>query len=184
MRKHNEGYALPFVLVVLVVLSIITVGIMEFSLRNFKSQQNTILRLEAKYEAAGEIEKIVAAAENNVTGASFNSTEKLLFCLDNNTKYLRIAAASGDIWIIAELKPKNADGDITTTFGTNGNSKTLTINGNDTKVIEYVKYQLVDENTAWSFVGHTPDDPEESMPSEPQAPSEPAVASEPVGGVS
>ena len=150
MKKHNEGYALPFVLVVLIVMCLIVVGIMDFSLRNLKSQQNTILRMEAKYEAAGEIEKIVAAVENNVIGASFDSSEKLLFCIVN--KNLRVAAASGDIWIIAELQPKNANGDITTTFGTNGNSKTLTINGNDTKVIEYVKYQLVDENAAMEFM--------------------------------
>lgn len=150
MKKHNEGYALPFVLVVLIVMCLIVVGIMDFSLRNLKSQQNTILRMEAKYEAAGEIEKIVAAAENNVIGASFNSSEKLLFCVEDNK--LRIAAASGDIWIIAELKPKNADGNITTTFGPNGKPNTLTINGNDTKEIEYVKYQLVDENAVMEFM--------------------------------
>ena len=78
MKKHNEGYALPFVLVVLIVMCLIVVGIMDFSLRNLKSQQNTILRMEAKYEAAGQIEQIIATLENKKTD-SFQKSDTLLF---------------------------------------------------------------------------------------------------------
>ena len=65
MKKHNEGYALPFVLVVMVVLTMVAVSILSFSLRNLQSQQASIDRMKAQYEAAGEIEKVVAVLDND-----------------------------------------------------------------------------------------------------------------------
>lgn len=60
MKKRNEGYALPFVLVVMVVLCLVSVSILSFSLKNLQRQQESIDRTKAQYEAAGEIEKVVA----------------------------------------------------------------------------------------------------------------------------
>ena len=60
MRKHNEGYALVLVLVVMVVLSIVAVSLMSMGLRNLKAQQAVGERMADKYAAQGEIEKLIA----------------------------------------------------------------------------------------------------------------------------
>lgn len=60
MKKHNDGYVLPLALVVMVVLCLVAVTVMSFSLKGLKSQQASIQRMQAQYEAAGEIEKTVA----------------------------------------------------------------------------------------------------------------------------
>ena len=68
MRKYNEGYALPFVVVVMLVLCLVAVSILTFSLQNLQNQQTSIERMQDKYEAQGEVEKKIA----NV--ASLNSS--------------------------------------------------------------------------------------------------------------
>lgn len=60
MKKNNDGYVLPFVLVVMIVLTIISTSLMTAALRNLQSQQKFTERMVDKYEAEGEIEKIVA----------------------------------------------------------------------------------------------------------------------------
>lgn len=60
MRKHNEGYVLPLVLVVMVIMALIAVGVMSVSLHNLQTQKADIERMQAQYAAQGEIEKTVA----------------------------------------------------------------------------------------------------------------------------
>lgn len=60
MKKHNEGYTLVMVLVVMLVLSMVSLAIMSFSLRNLQNQQAAVERMQAKYEAQGEMEQIAA----------------------------------------------------------------------------------------------------------------------------
>ena len=60
MKKHNEGYALVLVLVVITVLSLVAMAMTAASLRNLQNQQKSIERMEAKYTAQGEIEKVIA----------------------------------------------------------------------------------------------------------------------------
>ena len=64
MKKHNEGYTLPLVMVVLLVLAIVAVTIMTTSLKNMQRQQGFIDTMKDQYAAQGEIEKIVAQLEN------------------------------------------------------------------------------------------------------------------------
>lgn len=64
MKKHNEGYTLPLVMVVLLVLSIVAVTIMTTSLKNMQRQQGFIEQMQAQYEAQGKIEKVVAKLQN------------------------------------------------------------------------------------------------------------------------
>ena len=162
MKKHNEGYALPFVLVVLVVMCIIAVGIMDFSLRNLESQQSTIQRMEAKYEAAGQIEQIVAAMQTEVDGnapefvftGSENFTGLLSFKIENGV--LRVAASheqdGGEqkLWIIAALKPEKAEGMTDTGILDEEGNKVLTIK--DSGSVQYLWYEIVDLETAKLFL--------------------------------
>lgn len=64
MRKYNEGYALPFAVVVMLVLCLVAVSILTFSLQNLQNQQNSIERMQDKYEAQGEVEKKIANVES------------------------------------------------------------------------------------------------------------------------
>ena len=59
-NKHNEGYTLPLVMVVLLVLAIVAVTIMTTSLKNMLRQQQFIDTMKDQYAAQGQIEKIVA----------------------------------------------------------------------------------------------------------------------------
>ncbi len=72
MRKNNEGYVLPFVLVVMIVLTIIATSLMTAALRNLQSQQKFTERMETKYAAEGEIEKIVAQLSNEENFVKFS----------------------------------------------------------------------------------------------------------------
>ena len=67
MKKHNEGYTLPLVLIVMVVLSLVALGVMSVSLHNLQAQQASIQRMESKYAAQGELEKAVANLSAELT---------------------------------------------------------------------------------------------------------------------
>lgn len=103
MKKHSEGYALPFVLVVMVVLCMVSVSILSFSLKNLQSQQASIDRIKAQYEAAGEIEKVIGTLEN-----AKNSTITLNSIFDP----AEITLTEEDISYDLEVSPKK----LTATF--------------------------------------------------------------------
>lgn len=64
MMKRDDGYALSFVLVVLLVLVAIAMAVTSISLRNLQAQQSTINRMEEKYTAQGLVEQVVAQLES------------------------------------------------------------------------------------------------------------------------
>lgn len=66
MRKRDEGYVLPYVMVIMLVLAIVASSIMAISLKSLKAQQSSIQRMQDQYTAAGEIEKVVALLESGV----------------------------------------------------------------------------------------------------------------------
>lgn len=68
MKKHNEGYSLVLVLVVLTLMSLVASFILSVSLKNLQSQTAAVNRMEQEYAAAGEIEKIVAELEAFIHG--------------------------------------------------------------------------------------------------------------------
>ena len=59
-KKHDEGYALVFVLVVMTVLSALAIALMSGALRNLQAQNAAIERMEDKYVAEGMIEAAVS----------------------------------------------------------------------------------------------------------------------------
>ena len=59
-RNLNEGYALPFALVVLLFLSIVAMFMMQITGDDLEVQQASIARMQDQYAAQGELEKIVA----------------------------------------------------------------------------------------------------------------------------
>lgn len=67
MKKHNEGYTLVLVLVVMLVLTTVATAILTFSVSNLKNQQAMVERMEAKYEAMGKLEMLVAQLRKDCT---------------------------------------------------------------------------------------------------------------------
>ena len=59
MKKHNEGYTLVLVMVVLIIICLLVSYVLTFSLNNLKTQQTAALRVQDQYAAAGEIEAAV-----------------------------------------------------------------------------------------------------------------------------
>lgn len=64
MLKRNDGYALSYVLVVLLVLAAIALAVMTLSLNAVKRQQASIDQMKDKYVAQGMVEQVVAQLEN------------------------------------------------------------------------------------------------------------------------
>ena len=66
MRKHNEGYALVLVLVVLIVLGLLSTVILTGAQRNLEVHRSGVETMQDKYQAMGEIEKIIGALDAHI----------------------------------------------------------------------------------------------------------------------
>lgn len=107
MFKRNDGYALSYVLVVLLVLAIIATAVMAPPLRNLQMQQASIERMQEKYAAQGMVEQVVAELQaTGITNSSlYNSTDRI------------ISATNGNTTITAKvLLAYNGDGTYTVTY--------------------------------------------------------------------
>ena len=60
MKKHDEGYVLAYVTVVLLIFCLVATTILTGALHNLQSQQKAIARMQDQYAAEGMIEKVVA----------------------------------------------------------------------------------------------------------------------------
>lgn len=70
LRKDNGGYALAYVLIIVLVLCAVAMSICTVALRNFQSQERSVVQTRQLYQAEGEIEKFVALAEDLRTSGS------------------------------------------------------------------------------------------------------------------
>lgn len=80
MRKHNEGYALPFVLVVMTVLALVATSMMTLALRNLQNQRASVERMQDRYTAEGAIEIVVArlSDEGELTSLTGDSVDEAI----------------------------------------------------------------------------------------------------------
>ena len=65
MKKHDEGYVMLLVVVVILVLSIVSAALMSMTVVNLKNQRNSVNRMQEKYSALGELEKKIAVFSQN-----------------------------------------------------------------------------------------------------------------------
>lgn len=92
MKKHNEGYTLVLVLVVLTVLSLLVSYVLTFSLRNLNTQKAAAVRVQDHYTAAGEIEAAIGVLEAfvkahpNMTLTVMNHSENGTFTLETKAE--------------------------------------------------------------------------------------------------
>ena len=66
MKKHNEGYTLVLVLVVMLVMSLLCTVTFTAAMQNLKFQKITAQRMSDTYAAEGELEKVTARLETAV----------------------------------------------------------------------------------------------------------------------
>ena len=92
MKKHNEGYVLPLVLVVMIIMALIVVGVMSVSLRNLQTQKADIERMKDQYAAQGEIERAIAEINKElIADAVSNSSISAEGTRDNVTTAIQKA---------------------------------------------------------------------------------------------
>ena len=64
-KKENGGYALLYVMVVIVVVCAIVMAICTSAMENYKAQQDSVTQMQAKYAVMGEVEKKLAVLEED-----------------------------------------------------------------------------------------------------------------------
>ena len=66
MKKHDEGYVMLLVVVVILVLSIVSASLMSITVANLKNQRNSVKRMQEKYSAQGALEKEIAKIQSSI----------------------------------------------------------------------------------------------------------------------
>lgn len=64
LRTDTGGYALIYVLIVVLVLCAVAVSVCTAALKNYQAQEESVRQTRQLYQAEGEIEKFVALAED------------------------------------------------------------------------------------------------------------------------
>ena len=77
LRTDTGGYALIYVLIIVLVLCAVAVTICTAALENYQAQEDSVRQTQQLYQAEGEIEKFVALAEevSSLTDSAEFSTE-------------------------------------------------------------------------------------------------------------
>ena len=112
MKKHDEGYVLAYVMVVLAVLMVIALSVMSVSLTNMERQRADIQRMQDKYTAEGAIEKAIAILGDQETaellsgipfGEHIISVEVVEGTVDGNACNIRVTAQKASIRVVCEI---------------------------------------------------------------------------------
>lgn len=91
MKKRDEGYALAFVLVVVVVICLVAVSMMTVSLRNLEAQTASVERMKDKYEAQGIVEQIVSSIDSGFKCAKLAAEHPVESSLEDHFSKLNSA---------------------------------------------------------------------------------------------
>lgn len=161
LRKDTGGYALLYVMVIVFVLCAISMTICTVALRNLQSQEASVKRMEEKYTAEGEIEKLKALAENDLITAdeyeseetaksayasSFKAKAEELGLSVSDANDYTLSAASGSVVVTAEF-----DVAITTKSGT----RDIYGDSTDTSKVTGTKTYYTIEAVTVNFISYT-----------------------------
>ena len=84
MMKRNEGYALSYVLIVMLVLAAVSMGVMTLALQVLKNQQTSVERMQDRYTAQGMIEQVVAQLERSTVTITKKALENNVIIVPEN----------------------------------------------------------------------------------------------------
>jgi type II secretory pathway pseudopilin PulG len=81
MKKHDEGYVLAYVTVVLLIFCLVAAVILTGAMRNLNHQQDSIQKMKDQYVAEGMIEQVLAQLDKKgetifIDCNSFKRTEE------------------------------------------------------------------------------------------------------------
>lgn len=110
MKKHDEGYVLVYVTVVLLVFCLVATTILTGAHNNLQNQQRTIARMQDQYAAEGMIEKVVAQLSNCTfvedEAVKISGKETTVMCIakDTGKGTVTLYAESGMVSITCEIQ--------------------------------------------------------------------------------
>ncbi len=114
MKKHDEGYVLVYVTVVLLVFCLVATTILTGALRNLQHQQAANEQMKSQYVAEGDIEKVLATLDQlikNNQNQSFTYGDAVDISWGNpddeneeTGKVLMIKAHHGAVEVICQLE--------------------------------------------------------------------------------
>lgn len=141
MKKHDEGYVLAYVTVVLALFCLIATMILTGAMKNLNAQQDDIARMKDQYEAAGMIEKVVVQLDK---GANYLESYEVKLedvviqelIVSGEGSKLTLFARSGDVTISCDLLLEGA----TVTY--NEGTEDVTVKDYTKNKYEYVTYQV------------------------------------------
>lgn len=111
--KDNGGYALIYVLIVVLVLCAVAVSVCTAALKNYQAQERSIRQTRQLYQAEGEIEKFVALAEDvHLLEVSAEHDTKEAAEEEAKEKYLAHLSAVKEIVGGCTLTPDGTDTDV------------------------------------------------------------------------
>lgn len=115
LRTNNGGYALIYVLIVVLVLCAVAVSVCTAALKNYQAQERSIRQTQQLYQAEGEIEKFVALAEE--VGSLTDSAE-----CDSESEAKDKAKAAYETYLKSLVNPPTSGYTLTLDSGDTGDS--------------------------------------------------------------
>ena len=103
MKKHDEGYVLVYVTVVLTLFCLIAGSILAGALKNLNNQQTSITQMQDKYVAQGMIEQVVSQLNSFVFVEGKKVGETDVDCILVEDPYVTLSATYGTVTITCKV---------------------------------------------------------------------------------
>lgn len=127
LRTDTGGYALIYVLIIVLVLCAVAVTICTAALENYQAQEESVRQTQQLYQAEGEIEKFVALAEDvssltvsGTYGSESDAMDAAKTAYENYLNYLyelvKPPPASGYTLTLDSIKFDNSSCEFTLTY--------------------------------------------------------------------
>lgn len=141
MKRHQEGYVLLYVVVVIAVMSIVAVAVASGAMSNMRAQEASIRRMQEQYTALGYIEELAAQIQEktsisdvkNVTGQQSKATIEWPDGADASTNTVSgtVTATAGSTTVTAQLTVEIESGSEKATVSYGGYTVSAAANGGD-----------------------------------------------------
>ena len=107
MKKHDEGYVLAYVTVVLLLFCLIATMILTGSMKNLTAQQDTVQHMKDRYAAEGMIQQVVANWSNHYwdsleLGTALNDMPDVIY-MGQNEGYVKLFVTYDSVVITCEV---------------------------------------------------------------------------------
>lgn len=111
MKKHDEGYVLAYVTVVLLIFCLVATTILTGAFQNLQAQQNANQQMKDRYMAQGKIEKVLAQWDdcefNENAWVKIDTVDTEVFCEAKDSDEVKLWAKSDTVKITCTI---SADG--------------------------------------------------------------------------